>query len=307
MKAIVSFLKLLGRLLKALGLLIKSNWTDSVSYLGALGVVIGGCMVALPPLFTDPPAEGEKQPDVGWAVGIIILGVLVSAAGAIGQGVAMHRLRRRLRDVTLLARTDEAVAMRSVLHRNLERLEELRGVSSSTTSQSKILAAYKPLVTGVLGKLQAYFERDGVPVRVNYYRLTMRDDKYVLEVVDKTFEVRRSVITGEKPEDREILIRTLRGEGEYREDMETPDGGQDPEPAYRCFATVPAMVDGKIHGMLSMNTTAPKGLPERLAMEYLEVFGLILAVAESCLGMSVPHAKGDDPGMSALDSTVSAH
>lgn len=300
-----AFLRLLGRLLKALAKLIKSNWTDSVSYLGALGIIVGGCMVALPPLFTAP--EDGKQADVGWAVVLIIVGVCVSAAGAIGQGVAMHRLRRKLRDVTLLARSDEAVAMRSVLHRNLERLEELRRVSSSSTSQAKVLGAYKPLVTGVLGRLQAYFERDGVPVRVNYYRLGKSGGDYFLEVVDNTFEVRRTKITAKEPEEREILLRTLRGDSEYRADMETPHAGQDSERAYRCFASVAAVVDGQIHGMLSMNTTAPKGLPERLAMEYLGLFGLILAVAESCVGLSVPHTKGEDSGMSALVSTVSAH
>ncbi|WP_427174305.1 hypothetical protein [Arthrobacter sp. 92] len=292
---------------------IGRNWKYVTSYAGTAAVILGGGLVAILPVFLEKDQPKDWGSDIVTTACWIGVGVALAAVGSIGQSASLLKLRKTLDDSTRQATVAEAVAMRSVIHRNLERLEAIRRVSTSQ-SEAKRLAEYSPLVADVLGKLQGYFERGGTPVKVNYYRLTKDDaGNYRLEVVDKTFSVRRAIISGDVAEDRPILVRTLRGGGEYCPDMDDSvwhdDGSHEPHtPAarrdYRCYASVAAVVDGNIHGMLSMNTPTPKGLPEKLALEYLEVLGLILAVAESSLGLSQPHRLGEPIGMSEVESMV---
>lgn len=303
--------------LKVVARFIGRNWKYVTSYIGTLAVIVGGALVGILPVFLEKDQPKDWGSEVVTTACWIGVGVILAAVGTVGQSASLVKLRKRLKDSTRQATVAEAVAMRGVIHRTLEKLENLREVSKSQ-NESKRLSAYNPLVTDALGKLQGYFEKlSGAAVKVNYYRLR-RDsqNRYYLEVVDKTFSVRRTTITAKNPDDLPIILRTLEGGGEYCPDMDDAEwhkeGGHCAhKPAkrrdYACYASVAAVVDGNIHGMLSMNTPVPRGIPEKLALEYLDVLGLILAVAESMLGISQPHKKGEPTGMSDLVSTVEEH
>lgn len=197
--------------------------------------------------------------------------------------------------------------MRRLFHRNLERLEGLRKISAGSTSKDKRLAQYNPLVTGVVGGLKGFFEADGTPVKVNYYRLGQEESGYFLQVVDQTYDVSRPKLTVDQPESREIIRRTLNDESEYCDDLTVNDQfaiEKDRKRGYVCYASVAASVGGHVHGMLSVNTEVPDGIDPDLAIEYLEVFGMMLAIAESALGLSVPHEIGQPTGMSEVVGTV---
>jgi hypothetical protein len=283
------------------------NWRHVSSLLGTFAVIIGSGLVSIPPVFLDLDDDQKNWTEIRWTAALVLFGVILAAVGSVSQSAALIRLRKKYDGARAAATVAETVAMREMVHRSLELLETLRQVSASSQSMPRRLAEYRPLVSGMIGTLREYFSRDGVSIKANYYRLEKEDGRYVLRVIDRTFEARREVIRGDDEEGRDILRRTLRGDWEYCEDIQADHRHhrQGENRDYRCFASVAAEVNGQIHGMVSLNTPIPGGISEDLAREYLKFAGLIFASAESSLGLSVPHKKGQPTGMSEAAATVS--
>lgn len=285
----------IGRFWRALGLFV-------LRYLGAFLTLVGGGLVALAPLTTSANVNG-------WVITAVIVGVGLSATVAIGQDVLIRSLRKDVSAAGEVVRGEEAVAVRDILYRAIERLESLRKRAGNSQSRDKIDGKYESLVETVVGGLKGYFDEPGVSVTVNYYRLCKAGDHYSLRVPDGTFQVSRPVLSMDDPEGLEIVSRTLRGESEYCHDIldrELPEGVPN-ERQYRCFVSGPAAVDGQIHGMVSMNTATPGGLNEQRAKAYLMAFGTILASAESAFGQSTPHVKGETFSIPQTESTLTGH
>ncbi|WP_144824226.1 hypothetical protein [Micrococcus luteus] len=284
-----------GRVLRAIARFVTR-------YLGAALSLVGGGAVAVAPLFVNEDVDT-------WIVVVVIVGVLLSAFVAIGQDVLIRSLRADVRAEGEVARDREALAVRDILHKALERLESLRKRAGASNSREKIDGKYESVLETVIGGLKGYFQEPELKVTVNYYRLCKSGDYYSLRVPDSTFEVNRPVLDMCDPEGLEIVSRTLRGESAYCHDIRNRSvpTGVTKERKYRCFASHPAAVDGQIYGMVSMNTPKPGGLNEKRAMSYLMAFGTILASAEAAFGQSSPHTKGQPFCIPAVKGTLTEH